>query len=61
MLNLYKSILLKSVKRISKFCPSGTKNKRNIFVEMKTSDFILKGRKPKRAIKIWMEKHILTK
>jgi hypothetical protein len=52
MLNLYKSILLKSVKRISKFCPSGTKNKRNIFVKMKTSDFILKGRKSKHVIKV---------
>jgi hypothetical protein len=30
----------------------GTKNKRNNFIEMKTNNFILYGRKPKHAIKV---------
>jgi hypothetical protein len=37
---------------MSKFYPLGTKNKRNFFVGMKTSDFILQGRKPKLIIKV---------
>jgi hypothetical protein len=40
---------------MSKFCPLGTKNKRTNFLRMKTSDFILQGRKPKLSIKVWTE------
>jgi hypothetical protein len=36
---------------MSKYCSLRTKNKRNFFVEMKTSDFILQRRKPKLNIK----------
>jgi hypothetical protein len=38
-----------------KFCPLGNKNKRMFFIQMKTSDFILHGGKPKLAIKIETE------
>jgi hypothetical protein len=40
---------------MSKFCPLGTKNKITFFVEMKTSDFIIQGRKPKLIIKAGTE------
>jgi hypothetical protein len=39
---------------MSKFCPLNTKIKRKNSVGMKTSDFILQGRKPKLAIKVWI-------
>jgi hypothetical protein len=38
-----------------KFCPFGTKNKRKKIVRMKTSNFILHGRKQKFAIKVGTE------
>jgi hypothetical protein len=47
MLNKYKKML--------KFCPFGTNNKRNFFVRTKTSDFILQGRKSKLTIKVRIE------
>jgi hypothetical protein len=37
---------------MSKFYPLGTKNKRNFFVGIKTSNFILQGWKPKLIIKV---------
>jgi hypothetical protein len=40
---------------MSKFCPLNTKIKRKNFVGMKTSDFILQGRKPKLTIKVGTE------
>jgi hypothetical protein len=43
------------LKKMSKFCPLRNKNKRKSFVRMKTSDFILQGRKPKLLIKVGNE------
>jgi hypothetical protein len=47
--------MLKNVKKVSKFCPLGTKNKRKKFVEKKISDFILQEQKPKLAVKVGTE------
>jgi hypothetical protein len=40
---------------MSKFCSLRIKNKRKIFVGMKTSDFILQGQKSKLATKVGIE------
>jgi hypothetical protein len=42
---------------MSKFCSLRTKNKINIFIEMKISNFILQGRKFKLAVNVGT-KHI---
>jgi hypothetical protein len=47
--------MFKKSQRKSKFCPLGTKNKRNFFVKIKTNDFILQKRKSKLAIEVWTE------
>jgi hypothetical protein len=41
--------------KMSKFCPLWTKKQKKNFVWMKTSDFILQGRKSKLTIKVGAE------
>jgi hypothetical protein len=56
----YKSpYYVEKCQKMSKFYPLGTKNKRNFFVGIKTSNFILQGWKPKLAIKLGIEINIL--
>jgi hypothetical protein len=44
--------MLKNIKKMSKVCPLKTKNERKLFAKMKTSNFILHGRKSKLTIRV---------